>query len=57
MTPAGRWAIEHADGYGYQVFHPTPEQENTKKYTRRGTIEHNMTNSPIIFIIFEDTIL
>ena len=27
MTPAGRWAFEHAYGYGYQVFHPTPEQE------------------------------
>ena len=26
MTPAGRWAFEHAYGYGYQVFHPTPEQ-------------------------------
>ena len=26
MTPAGRWAFEHAHGYGYQVFHPTPEQ-------------------------------
>ena len=27
MTPAGRRAFEHAYGYGYQVFHPTPEQE------------------------------
>ena len=26
MTPAGRWAFEHAYGYGYQVFHPTPEE-------------------------------
>ena len=26
MTPAGRWAFEHACRYGYQTFNPTPEQ-------------------------------
>ena len=26
MTPAGRRAFENAYGWGYQVFHPTPEQ-------------------------------
>ena len=26
MTPAGRRAFENAYGYGYQIFHPTPEQ-------------------------------
>ena len=26
MTPAGKRAFENAYGYGYQVFHPTPEQ-------------------------------
>ena len=25
--PAGKRAFENAYGYGYQVFHPTPEQE------------------------------
>lgn len=26
MTPAGRWAFEHAYGWGYQIFHRTHEQ-------------------------------
>ena len=26
MTPAGKRAFKDAYGYGYQVFHPTPEQ-------------------------------
>ena len=28
MTPAGWRAFENAYGYGYQVFHPTPELQN-----------------------------
>ena len=27
MTPAGKRAFKNAYGFGYQVFHPTPEQE------------------------------
>ena len=27
MTPTGKRAFENAYGYGYQVFHPTPEQK------------------------------
>ena len=38
MTPAGRRAFENAYGWGYQVFHPTPEQ-------RRQMIEEAWDNA------------
>ena len=48
MTPAGRHAFENADGWGYQVFHPTPEQ-------RKQMIEEAKARRPELYAkIFPD---
>ena len=42
MTPAGRRAFENAYGWGYQVFHPTPEQ-------RKQMIEEARERRPALY--------
>ena len=42
MTPAGKRAFENAYGYGYQVFHPTPEQ-------RKQMIEEAKARRPELY--------
>ena len=36
MTPAGIRAFENAYGWGYQVFHPTPEQRKHRRLIGPG---------------------
>ena len=48
MTPAGKRAFENVYGYGYQVFHPTPEQ-------RKQMIEEAKARRPELYAkIFPD---
>ena len=46
MTPAGRWAFEHVYGYGYQVFHPTPELQNGENVKIRLKMAGLCENNP-----------
>ena len=46
MTPAGRRTFENAYGWGYQVFHPTPEQRKQmmeEARERRPALYENMS--------------
>lgn len=55
MTPAGRRAFENAYGWGYQVFHPTPEQRKQmmeEARERRPALYEK--KSPEINFIFVD---
>ena len=46
MTPAGRRAFENTYGWGYQVFHPTPEQRKQmmeEAHERRPALYEKMS--------------